>query len=889
MSQDGDFDLSKRWPVKLDSIISYVDDFIFILTIPPKQKGIDEKEVANILIQEATNLLNSLITENPNIEFHKIDHEKTKIYLFNKDTIAALKTNFAFFNTADEYFFGGHEIQGRIDEMLLFEDGRTTLNQNQAFHRQLLGLQKNIIRDQLPQEKSVSDLLKKIKIKIEGSGSKYIISVFRVFRLLALNNSRFFQDGRKRSKRIKEIFEKFKKNNKYWDEWIKFFNGYFNFLNSLKYDHHEVDTFFRFLGKAYQLMESPSKDDKMLFRLLRNEYVYKFTFNHLSNKSPNRSLQRKALGDLKRVHNDFLLNLSNQRDRSIKFLYEGIYSQSKVSLDSIDLLWIGMLLNKAFSRNCAIDINWIFSIIKKLSESICPLLFDFGLSRIAVTYLALGTREEQDQFFKRVGNYNLMDSPFWKLAKELMDRQEELVDCYNFNEKIQIKRILKTLKRNNALDQEGKDPIWHFIKQSFHSEQHKICAYFIANRFNNENEFIKYILTSNLRMESPLLAPWSVIPLTFQKTGIHINMALKILFEMTYNKNKKILSVTEKGKIIAKLKKALEETKVQKLESFNRFGIIKIDLNKFDKEFFSNKFKKKTFKITLSPLDLDFNQESKSTSRNILKLSDPLRADMYVRGAIDEAVRQKSSILVFPEMSLPRDYIRSYLKLASQHDIVLIGGLEYSINDIQKNAYNSTIISIPVRRELNPEGKEYLAFEQIKNFPSYREIECLKENNFKYRSGSGIFIFKSDFWGDFAILTCSDFLSLGLRWILQNEVQTVFVPAQNRDSTTYNHISETSIRDLHCCTIVCNNPKKGSSHCYAPYSDIHKRQVFKKVGDSTPHYHTFEIDPREFRKTQQKADPLKPFREKNKTSDRDNSYPYSDYKQLPPDWNSWSF
>ena len=117
-------------------------------------------------------------------------------------------------------------------------------------------------------------------------------------------------------------------------------------------------------------------------------------------------------------------------------------------------------------------------------------------------------------------------------------------------------------------------------------------------------------------------------------------------------------------------------------------------------------------------------------------------------------------------------------------------------------------------------------------------------------------------------------------------MQTVFVPAQNKDSMTYGHISETSIRDLHCVTIVCNNPKKGSSHCYAPYYDRRKRTVFKKIGVSTPEHHTFKIDPRKFRKTQQEADPLKPFREpldleNNKNND------FSKYKQLPPDWGAW--
>ena len=104
---------------------------------------------------------------------------------------------------------------------------------------------------------------------------------------------------------------------------------------------------------------------------------------------------------------------------------------------------------------------------------------------------------------------------------------------------------------------------------------------------------------------------------------------------------------------------------------------------------------------------------------------------------------------------------------------------------------------------------------------------------------------------------------------------------------TYDHISETSIRDLHCLTIVCNNPEKGSSHCYAPYYDHRKRQIFKKIGISKPEYHTFKIDhPKKIKETQQKAPYKKPFRDpENKENTK--GYPFSEYKQLPPDWKFW--
>ena len=878
ISKDTKIDLSKKWQVKLKHIVSYVDDFIFLLETPVDSKGIPEEIIAEVILKEANNLLNQVLVKNTELRFHSVKSEKTKYYRFNKSNISILKTNFSFFNTADDYLLEDPEIKARIDDVLLPIDNDITLNSNQQFHRKLRALQKVVIGNHNFKEKEVYDLLAQIRIKIEKTGSRYIRSVFGLFRLLEL---RGLSDNLQLEikKTIEEIFKKFKKNNSYSFEWVKFFNGYFNFLHSIEYQ--DIDRFFNFLS---EISKSMKIDDKMLFRLLRNEYIYKCILNR-----PDKiSLKKKVLGDLKKA-NSTLLNLSNQRSRAIHFLNQIIRIQndsSKISYKPLDLTWMNLVLNKALLRKHNINAIKMFSIIEGISIDKNDPLFHFGLSRIGMVYLPFNTMDNQTQFINKIKGFNLMNVFFWKIVQQLIKVRENIRDYYRFSEKGRIKQILDCLKNNNTSIKSKKNLIWYFIKKSFSSEQEKICAYFMANRFNNEGEFIKYILTSNLKTESSQLTPWSVIPLTFQKTGIQTNLILKELFTMKYNRDATFKDVIKGCQVISFLENSLKKNQIRKLDQIvnsDYFGVIKIDLNVFSEQFNFQDFKDKPFKITLAPLYLRI--EENLDFKNGFKLSKKAEKsiDLRIRGAIDEAIRQRSSILIFPELSIPKTYLGSYLRLASGNNIVLIGGLEYSTN-IERYAYNSTIVSIPVRRSLNPGGREYFAFEQIKNFPSSEECYHLSKNNFKYQNASGIFIFKSDFWGDFAVLTCSDFLSLGLRWILQSEVQTVFVPAQNNDSATYDHISETSIRDLHCLTIVCNNPEKGSSHCYAPYYDRRKRQIFKKIGVSTPEYHTFEIDPREFRKTQKEADPTKPFRnlERNK-DDQD----YSQYKQLPPDWRFW--
>ena len=499
---EGDrIDLSKKGPVMLKHQINYVDDFVFLVSIPADSKGISEKTIAVHLLKEANNLLDKVLKENKPLEFYGVDSDKTKYHLFNKDNISSLKTNFSFFNTADDYLTGDSEITARVDEILLPVDNDITLNANQQFHRNLKGLQKIVIGNRHFREEEVSDLLGQIQIKIEKTGARYIRSVFRLFYLLELSELSNSIKDQIRTNEINNIFDKFKKNNNYSFEWIKFFNGYFNFLRSIEYQ--DTDQFFKLLNKASQLMKKYTEDDKMLFQLLKNEYIYKVILNTSGKRKP----KAKISGELKKIKNNTLLFLSNQRHRSINFLCEAIYPQNKKTkkssnLKSTDLTWISIVLNQLIIRNHNIEVTQIFSIIETFQKKKSKTLH-FGLSRIVTVYLPFNTEHNQSQFIKKVEQYK--DKPFWKTTCELMYYRTQLANYYKSNEKKRMQQILQTLKKNNSLRTRPKsdtDIIWYFIEKSFSTEQNKICAYFIANRLNNESEFMKYILTAHLRIES---------------------------------------------------------------------------------------------------------------------------------------------------------------------------------------------------------------------------------------------------------------------------------------------------------------------------------------------------------------------------------------------------
>ena len=260
--------------------------------------------------------------------------------------------------------------------------------------------------------------------------------------------------------------------------------------------------------------------------------------------------------------------------------------------------------------------------------------------------------------------------------------------------------------------------------------------------------------------------------------------------------------------------------------------------------------------------------------------------------AIDHAGRQKSDIVIFPEMSLPRKYLNSYMEKASSYNLVLIGGVEYQ-PDRNKNCRNRVLISIPCNPERNPFGKSYWPIYQDKIYPSTAEFNVLKNNSFKFVGGNELIIFKNSKWKNFSLLNCADFLSLGLKYELQGRIQTLIVPSMNFDSNTFHHLAQACIRELYCNCIITNNRSFGSSSAYGPYRASHERTIFNIEGQSKPEFHTIEINPSEISKVQEESPErlfypedskeLKKLKDKQKQEN-----PLMKFKQLPPDWKKVS-
>ncbi|WP_141500293.1 hypothetical protein [Paenibacillus luteus] len=198
-----------------------------------------------------------------------------------------------------------------------------------------------------------------------------------------------------------------------------------------------------------------------------------------------------------------------------------------------------------------------------------------------------------------------------------------------------------------------------------------------------------------------------------------------------------------------------------------------------------------------------------------------------------------ANFVMLPEFFLPRRYLFSHIKeRAIRYGSIIMGGLEYGIDKypsptgnlrlrneafivIPDNLYhnnkslsgNATVITIP---KLNP------APEEEKN---------LEHHGYDFVSGNRIYMFKSNKFGNFAILICFDFLNLPVQAILQSQIQTLFVLTYNKDVSGFISIADTMQRMLLCNVIICNTGYYGGSAAFTPLRDRNKRQVLQISGN----------------------------------------------------------
>lgn len=202
----------------------------------------------------------------------------------------------------------------------------------------------------------------------------------------------------------------------------------------------------------------------------------------------------------------------------------------------------------------------------------------------------------------------------------------------------------------------------------------------------------------------------------------------------------------------------------------------------------------------------------------------------------------KSNFVVFPELAIPRSKLSYLEEWAKELGAVVIAGLEYGPkwcfnSDRNEPLVNEACVIIPpnLRTEskdvLSKYGRPAVFYIPKMNYPLV-EATGIQKNSYSYREKNELYVFESSLLGNFAVLICYDFMSLSIEAMLQGNIQTLFVIAYNKDLNTYDVLANALVRRSMANVVITNSGSYGGSLVFSPYSNRHKRQVFKIEGNN---------------------------------------------------------
>ncbi|RYV61455.1 hypothetical protein D7251_15720, partial [Legionella pneumophila] len=232
----------------------------------------------------------------------------------------------------------------------------------------------------------------------------------------------------------------------------------------------------------------------------------------------------------------------------------------------------------------------------------------------------------------------------------------------------------------------------------------------------------------------------------------------------------------------------------------------------------------------------------------------------------------KPDYLIFPELSIPIDWIPSISNRLLKSGISLIAGTEYrgkKENKIFSEAClclidNSLGYPASIRiwqPKLNPAVGEEYELLSIFGKTWYKDKKSLKKTIYNH----------NNFY--FGIMVCSELQNSKLRISYQGTIDALMILSWNKDIETFSKLIESAALDLHAYIIMVNNRKYGDSRVRVPSKQEFKRDLVRLRGGKNDFLVSVELDINALRTFQSRdkswprdKDPFKPVPEGFKIS-----------------------
>lgn len=217
---------------------------------------------------------------------------------------------------------------------------------------------------------------------------------------------------------------------------------------------------------------------------------------------------------------------------------------------------------------------------------------------------------------------------------------------------------------------------------------------------------------------------------------------------------------------------------------------------------------------------------------------------------LNEAIRTKCHLVVFPEISVPFQWLPRLTEFCKKNDIGIICGVEHFSNS-KKEAFNYVATILPFENGLYKNS-----FLDLRLKIDYAPVEgkILKEKGYKIPAATKSEILRVYHWKNvsFSVLNCFELTDINKRIKFKGEVDFLATIEYNRDIPYFSSINESLSRDLHCFVIQVNTSHYGDSRITFP-SDSFRRDHIKLKGGENISLVTGVIRVNELREFQRKS------------------------------------
>ena len=255
------------------------------------------------------------------------------------------------------------------------------------------------------------------------------------------------------------------------------------------------------------------------------------------------------------------------------------------------------------------------------------------------------------------------------------------------------------------------------------------------------------------------------------------------------------------------------------------------------------------------------------TAKRLRELSEIL-AD-----ATDLAQRHRpcASLLVLPELSLPRAWFREVANHVSKYgSFGMVVGLEYRHSPRKPFVFNQVYAVIPGpfrSTAIWPWTKEFPASEEARGLSKHKVSFAPKQNDVPRPHTVVI-----SPYGRLSVLICSELIEASKISNLYRRVEVVAVPAWNKDTASYDHLIQSAGLQLNAILAVANNGRYSDCRAWAPLKVRWQRDLCRLIERDRNRVISVKIP----------LASLRAWRKSALTGGQSNDL---EWRPLPPDWH----